>query len=130
LTSLSSFLGALMAILQSHPVCEQATVVETKVFSSDQFFLKVRADLTGRNKFQARIYYNQGHIDYAYQLFADLPLLRWDNKEEFHDLETHPHHHHDEQGNVRPSTLTGDPVRDIVIVLDDVTSFLSGKAKG
>lgn len=77
-----------MAKLQSHPVCEQATVVETKVFSSDQFFLKVRADLTGRNKLQARIYYNQEHIDYAYQLFTDLPLLRWDNKEEFHDLET------------------------------------------
>lgn len=63
MSSLSSFLGALMAALQSHPICEQAIVVETKVFSSDQFFLKVRADLTGENKFQARIYYNQGHID-------------------------------------------------------------------
>ena len=51
-----------MATLQSHPICEQATVVETKVFSSDQFFLKVRANLTGENMLQARIYYNQGHI--------------------------------------------------------------------
>jgi len=124
LSSLSSFLGALMAALQSHPICEQAVVVETKVFSSDQFFLKVRADLTGENKFQARIYYNQGHIDYAYQLFTDLPLLRWDNKEEFPRIETYPHHHHDEQGNVKPSPLTGDPVRDIEIVLHDVSKFL------
>ena len=59
-----------MAILQSHPICEQATVVETKEFSYDQFFLKVRADLTGQNKFQVRIYYNQGHIDYAYNSLA------------------------------------------------------------
>lgn len=63
-----------MATLQSHPICKQATVVETKVFSSDQFFLKVRAELTGENLFQARIYYNQGHIDYAYQLFANFAL--------------------------------------------------------
>ena len=130
MTSLSSFLGALMAILQSHPICEQATVVETKVFSADQFFLKLMAKLTGENKLQARIYYNQGHIDYAYQLFTDLPILRWDNKEEFRHLETYPHHHHDEKGNVKPSPLTGDPVRDIEIVLRDVSSFLSGKAKG
>lgn len=126
MTSLSSFLGTLMATLQSHPICKQATVVETKVFSSDQFFLKVRAELTGENLFQARIYYNQGHIDYAYQLFTDLPILRWDNKEEFRHLETYPHHYHDEHGNIRPSRLTGDPVRDIEIVLHDVSEFISG----
>ena len=118
-----------MAILQSHPICERASVLETKVFSYDQFFLKVRAELTGENKLQARIYYNQGHIDYAYQLFTDVPILRWDNKEEFRHLETYPHHHHDEQGNVKPSRLTGDPVRDIEIVLHDVSRFLSCKQK-
>ena len=30
---------------------------------------------------QVRIYYNQGHIDYACQLFVDVPILRLDNKE-------------------------------------------------
>lgn len=119
-----------MATLQSHPICEQATVVETKAFSPDQFFFKVRAEFTGGNKYQARICYNQGQIDYAYQLFTDVPLLRWDNKEEFRYLETYPHHHHDEQGNVRPSPLTGDPVRDIEVVLHEVCAFFSGRAKG
>ena len=116
-----------MATLQSHPICERASVLETKVFSHDQFFLKVRAELTGENKLQVRIYYNHGHIDYAYQLFADVPILRWDNKEEFRHLETYPHHHHDEQGNVTPSHLTGDPLKDIEIVLQDVSLFLSEK---
>jgi len=127
LTSLSSFLGTLMATLQSHPICERASVLETKVFSYDQFFLKVKAELTGENKLQVRIYYNQGHIDYAYQLFADVPILRWDNKEEFRHLETYPHHHHDDQGNVNLSRLTGDPLKDIEIVLQDVSRFLSEK---
>jgi hypothetical protein len=65
-----------MAILQPHPICKQAMVVETRVFSPEQFFFKVRAEFTGENKFQVRIYYNLGHIDYAYQLFTDVPLLR------------------------------------------------------
>ena len=102
-------------------------MLETKAFSSDQFFLKIRAKLTGANKLQARIYYKQGHIDYAYQLFAEFPILRWDNKEEFRHLETYPHHYHDERGNIKPSRLTGDSASDVNIVLKDVTGFLSAK---
>jgi len=99
-------------------------VVETKSFSPDQFFFKIRADLIENHKFQARIYYNQGHIDYAYQLFTDVPLLRWDNKEEFHHLDTYPHHHHDESGNIKPSSLSGNPLTDIEIVLQELSTFL------
>ncbi len=127
MTSLASLLGVLIAILQSHSLCERATVVETKTFSPAQFFFKVRAEFTEGNKFQMRIYYNQGYIDYAYQLFADVPLLRWDNKEDFRHLETYPHHHHDDQGNVKPSPLTGDPVRDIELVLHEISTFLAFK---
>jgi hypothetical protein len=119
-----------MAILQSHPICERAAVVETKMFSPEQFFFKVRAELVKGNKFQVRIYYNREHIDYAYQLFTDVPLLRWDNKEEFSHLGTYPHHYHDEQGNVKPSLLTGDPVKDVEIVLQEVTAFLAAKTEG
>jgi hypothetical protein len=49
-----------MTKLQAHHICQQANVIETKEFSSDQFFFKIRADFTGGNNFQARIYYNQG----------------------------------------------------------------------
>ena len=130
MTSLSSLLGTLMATNQSHSICEKATVMETKAFSPDQFFFKVRAECTGGYYFQARIYYNQGHIDYAYQLFIHIPFFRWDNKEEFHNLSIYPHHQHDDQGNVNPSSLTGDPVRDIKVVLDEVSTLISCKKKG
>ena len=72
----------------------------------------------------ARIYYNRGHVDYAYQLFTNVPLLRWDNKEEFRRMATYPHHHHDAQGHVHPSPLTGEPLQDIGVVLQEVTAFL------
>lgn len=124
MTSLSALLGTLVAILQTHPMCEKVAVVETKEFSPDQFFFKVRAALGGEVRFQARIYFNRGYIDYAYQLFSDVPLLRWDNKEEFRHLETYPHHHHDVEGHVHTSPLTGKPVQDIEIVLQAVTAFL------
>lgn len=44
---------------------------------------------------------------------SSVPLLRWDNKEEFRHLETYSHHHRDVDGRVHPSPLTGEPVRDV-----------------
>lgn len=129
MTSLASLLGVLTAILQAHPLCEQLTDVETKEFAPDQFLFKVRAELTGYYNLQVRVYYNRGHVDYAYQLFTDVPLLRWDNKEEFRHLSTYPHHHHDEQGQVYPSPLTGDLVSDVSTVLQSISQFLASHTK-
>lgn len=63
LTSLPSLLGALMAILESYPLCARVTVVETKAFSLDQFFFKVRADLPEGHTLQARLYANRGYLN-------------------------------------------------------------------
>lgn len=125
--SLPSLLSALVTTLQAHPLCQKVSVIETTEFSNDQFFLKVSTDLIGKYKLQARIYYNRGHVDYAYQLFTDGPLLRWDNKEEFNYLDTYPHHYHDEQGNVYSSPLVGDTIKNIEIVLNEVVGFLENK---
>jgi len=127
LTSLPSLLGGLVTTLQVHQLCRKVKVVETKQFSSDQFFLKIRAEMTGEYRLQIRVYYNHGHTDYAYQLFTDLPLMRWDNKEEFRHLVSYPHHHHDEKGGIKQSALTGDPVRDIAIVLKEISGYISAQ---
>jgi hypothetical protein len=81
MTSLAALLSTVMAILQAHPLCDQVKVMETKEFSPHQFYFKIRAELGQNTRFQARVYHNRGHVDYAYQIFADVPLLRWDNKE-------------------------------------------------
>jgi len=127
-TTLPSMLGALTAILQSHLICGRIAIIETREFSPDQFYFKVRAEFTegyGFYGFQVRIYSNVGHVDYAYQLFReDRPILRWDNKEEFRSLDTYPHHYHDDQGNVLSSVLTGNPQEDIALVLSAIEVYL------
>ena len=127
MTTLPATLGTLTAILQSHPLCRGIEILETGEFSPNQFHFKVRAELPDGHRLQARLYFNVGHVDYAYQLFKEgVPLLRWDNKEEFRALQTYPHHHHDEQGNIQPSPLTGDSQTDIVFVLREIEKFLAG----
>ncbi|MDD2903902.1 MAG: DUF6516 family protein [Syntrophales bacterium] len=124
MTSLPSLLGKVVAILQSHPVCRKITSIDTKEFSPDQFYFKIRAAVLETTKLQIRIYYNRGHIDYAYQWFADIPICRWDNKEEFSSLPTYPHHYHDHQGFVKLSPLIGNPILDIQIVLQEISQLL------
>jgi hypothetical protein len=128
-TTLSILLSAVRAVLQAHPLCQRINAVETREFSAEQFYLKIKADLTGAYRFQVRIYFNRGHIDYAYQLYTTTPLLRWDNKEEFQTLTTYPHHHHDEKGNVYPSPLSGEPQQDLEVVLRQVTLYLDAKMR-
>ena len=123
--TLPALLGTVKAILQADPLCRRVRVIETKEFSPEQFLFKLRADLPKAYRLQVRIYYNQGNIDYAYQLFTTVPVLRWDNKEEFHHLESYPHHHHDEHGNVDLSPLTGAPYRDLALVLHKVAEYLA-----
>ena len=104
MTAFPAALGALTSALQSHPLCEQIGILETREFSPDQFYFKVRAQLPRSHWLQVRIYFNHSHVDYAYQLFKDeIPVLRWDNKEEFRSLKTYPHHYHDDLGNILPS---------------------------
>lgn len=125
MTSSIALAGMLVTILQGHPLCKSARIVEIRDLSPQQFFFKIRASLGGNRQFQARIYYNKGHVDYAYQLFTDNPILRWDNKEEFPHLSTYPHHHHDAEGHVFPSPLTGNPIQDLRHVLVEIERFLT-----
>jgi hypothetical protein len=127
MTSLAGLLGTVSTAIQMHPLCERVTEVETREFSPDQFIFKVKAELVGKVSFQARVYFNRGHVDYAYQVYTDAPLLRWDNKEEFRSIPSYPHHHHDADSRIHPSPLTGNPASDIHVVLDLVNGYLSAR---
>jgi hypothetical protein len=63
-------------------------------------------------------------LDYAYQLFTTVPLLRWDNAPHYDHLANAPHHFHDEQGNVYSSPLTGNVKRDLRIVLGEIRKWM------
>jgi len=121
---LAELLCFVVTELQAADTCGSVTVLETHTFSANQFAIKVRAELTTGDIFQVRIYCNNDHVDYSYQVFRDTaPLIRWDNKEHFPDIASHPHHFHTTPGEVRESPLTGDIPRDLPLVLSLLPSF-------
>jgi len=124
MTTLADALSFVVTTLQGSALCSAVNVLETHQFSDRQFALKVRADLVRGGTLQVRLYYNDPHVDYAYQMFrADQPVLRWDNKEHFPGIATHPHHFHAHTGHVGDSLLTGDPAHDLPLVLDYLATF-------
>ncbi len=124
MSTLSSLLAYVITLLQSTEYVKRIISVYTDSFSENQFVLKVRAQLDKGFTFQVHIYYNRGHCDYSYQLFKEVPILRWDNKEHFPGLETFPHHFHSAEGDVKASPLRGEPKEDLPIVLSEIKSFI------
>ncbi len=123
--TLPDLLNFVVTSLQLSPLCSNVHIVSTEAFSNRQFTLKVRAKLVDGRLFQVRLYYNDSHIDYAYQLIQnDLPLLRWDNKEHFSNLSTHPHHFHMADGRITESPLTGNPIQDLPEILGQLRLVL------
>ncbi|NJN82908.1 MAG: hypothetical protein HC802_11935 [Caldilineaceae bacterium] len=116
-------LSFLVTTLQQSGLCHSVRVLETHPFSDRQFALKLRAELFMGDILQVRIYRNEDHIDYSYQLLREnQPVLRWDNKEHFPEISTYPHHFHSPSGQVQPSLLSGEPVADLPEVLRFLTS--------
>lgn len=125
MNTLSGLLNFVVTTLQLWPRTGRVHILATEQFSSTQFAMKVRADLQSEDVLQVRIYYNKGHIDYAYQVIrADSPLIRWDNKEHFPALATYPHHFHSLSGSVLESHLIGLPIADLPAVLHEIELIL------
>lgn len=119
MNDLADFLAFVVGILQSSPSCRDVQVTETQVFSDRQFFLKVRAKLRDDSVLQVRLYINQSHIDYAYQVVLnETPIMRWDNKEHFPSISSFPHHFHQPDASVVASSLTGEPRHDLALILE------------
>jgi len=68
--------------------------------------------------YRIRPYRNGDHIDYAYQFVLDEPRARWDNKEHFPSIPSHPHHFHNADGKIE----AGNPAHDLPIVLDHLST--------
>jgi len=113
MTSLPETLALVVNTLQANRLFGDVTVVEEKIFSDEQFALKVRAQMVNGWNLQVYLYHNRGHHDYAYQVFGDAAIMRWDNKEDCPGLDNFPHHHHGSDGTIAASTLSGEPVTDL-----------------
>ena len=123
MSTLPDLLSFVVTTLQTWSLCSKVRVLETRQFSKSQFTLKVRAELAAGGILQVRLYRNGEHTDYAYHLIHDDQAVRWDNKEHFTTLPSHPHHFHSASGQVKASPLTGDPSRDLPLVLNYLTNL-------
>jgi hypothetical protein len=87
---------------------------------------KTRLELAG--SYFLDLYYNATLGKYTYALIHQgRRIYGWDNASHHPGLANHPHHFHDEDGSIRPSSLTGDPEKDVLIVIIQVNTRLREK---
>jgi len=119
-----SLLDLVITTLRADLRCESIGDREMRLFSEEQFLVKVRAQVRDKLFFQVRIYFNRGHYDYSYQLFGERPLTRWDNKEDCPGLDNFPHHRHLPDATIVVSPLRGDPLADLPVVAQELSDFI------
>ena len=111
-------LPQLEALLRASLKVVSFQVIDSDPLDEGNFLFKIRCELISGHTLQIRIRSVAGVLRYSYQEFTTKPLQRWDNAPHFFHLTTFPHHYHDPQGKVVESVLTGDPTRDLPLVLN------------
>ena len=106
-------LPLLEALLRTSSKVNAFHIIDNDPLDEGNFLFKIRCELVSGQTLQIRLRGVSGSIRYSFQEFADKPLRRWDNAPHFSNLPNFPHHHHDSQGNVTESSLTGDPPADL-----------------
>jgi hypothetical protein len=104
-----------------------AHVIRYDLTPAGRVELKVRCRIVGGYQLQVWLHEEPELLDYAYQLFSAHPILRWDNSPHYSELPGAPHHFHDSEGQVGGSSLTGDPIKDIRLVLSAVEEWLASQ---
>ena len=119
-----SLLAKLLDILSQSQIVQATEVAEHDETSHGRVLLRMRCQLPLGYNLQIWVHYERAFQRYAYQLFTDRPILRWDNAPHYPEIQNFPHHFHDEAGSKSPSTLTGKPLVDVPAILDEIAQFL------
>lgn len=117
----------LLSFLRAHPLVRALRVVHYDETPAGKIELKARCWLLRGYQLQVWLHNEPTFQDYAYQLFRDRPLLRWDNAPHYPGIATAPHHFHDEAGNVGTSPLHGDPLLDVPHVLAEIEKWMAAR---
>ncbi len=120
----------ILDILQANNLIQNTRVVNYDETPLGKLEAKLRSQLPKNHTLQIWIHIEPESLDYAYQLFTSVPLLRWDNSPHYGHLASQPHHFHDEHGNVYDSPLTGNIKRDLKIVLKEITNWMESEKTG
>ena len=114
----------LLNLLRKHSLVKSVRVVNYDETPAGKLELKIRCRLTKDYKLQVWLHHEPAFQDYAYQLFTDRPILRWDNAPHYPAIPTAPHHFHDEFGKVGESPLSGELLKDLRKVLTEIESWI------
>ena len=124
---MNTLVNEVLVILEQHALVNTTRVVNYDETPSGKLEVKIRCDLPKSHQLQIWIHTEPESLDYAYQLFTTVPLLRWDNAPHYEHLSTAPNHFHDEHGKVYESPLTGNIKRDLRIVLNEITEWMKAQ---
>ena len=124
---MSKIVDDVLEILQGNDLIQSTRVVNYDETPSGRLEAKLRSQLSKDHTLQIWIHIEPESLDYAYQLFTTVPLLRWDNSPHYEHLTTDPHHFHDENGKVYESPLTGNVKRDLKIVLKKIANWMEAQ---
>lgn len=69
----------ILSILQEDALIESTRVVNYDETPAGRLEAKIRCQLPKKHLLQIWIHLEPESLDYAYQLFTTIPLLRWDN---------------------------------------------------
>jgi len=122
---MTDLIDAILDSLQRHTLSKSVRVINYDETPTGKLELKIRCRLTQVYQLQIWLHRDLTFLDYAYQLFTDHPILRWDNAPHYPHLATAPHHFHMEDATVYESALTGRVLDDLKQVLAESEKWLA-----
>ena len=118
-----NYLEVISILKESELVSKVEIKTVDEIYNSGIY--KIRCNLIpSKYKLEIRFVITKGQILYAYQLFSNVPIIRWDNSPHYPKIKTHPRHFHTNDGVVVKSELTGDVIADLKKVLSEISKVI------
>jgi hypothetical protein len=119
----------ILVVLAAQPFVSSVRILQLDETPSGRLEVKIRCRIANEQHLQIWLGQRATTLDYAYQLFTSVPLLRWDNAPHYPNVSSAPHHFHDEDNLVSSSPLTGNPTVDLPIVLEAIGKWLDHRTE-
>lgn len=126
---MNTLVDQLLRSLRVHPLVRDVRLLNYDETPMGKLEVKIRCRLRKNFQLQIWLHHEAAFQDYAYQLFTNRPILRWDNAPHYPNQTTAPHHFHDEDGAVLDSPLVGHLTDDLNLVLATVENWILQQAE-
>jgi hypothetical protein len=107
----------ILSILKSHDTFSQVEILLADEIEKRCFY-KIRCRLDEAKYIDMKFIQTEKEFYYSYQIFSNNHIARWDNSPHYPDLGKFPHHFHNSTNNVSDSQLTGNPEKDLLIIIE------------